>query len=220
MIVCWRQGEKARFVILFSFLSIAAIITSFIIGYDMAAENSARFFLNIFCCLAMVVALLLGVKRNIFLSCILILFISSSWYSYSKTSSPYADEEAQTRDYITFLNNHNLIFGYGDFWRLSNNVNWLSENKIHITPVMWKDDYKINFTSSRAQTMRSWLSQEFVAQSPERQFIAIPAIATPVNNSEANIRLNAIRQQFGAPDEVLTFSGMTFFIYNHRLEIN
>jgi hypothetical protein len=85
---------------------------------------------------------------------------------------------------------------------------------------MWKDDYKINFTNSRAQTMRSWLSQEFVAQSPERQFIAIPAIATPVNNNEANIRLNAIRQQFGAPDEVLTFSGMTFFIYNHRLEIN
>ncbi|WP_343553180.1 hypothetical protein [Pantoea sp.] len=219
-VVCWQLGEKARFIALFSFLSIAAIITSFVIGYDMASEGSARFFLNVFCCLVMVVTLYLGAKKNVVLSGILALFVASSCYSYTQNPGPYADDEAQTRAYITFLNQNNLSFGYGDFWKWSNNVNWLSENKIHITPVIWEDDYKIMFSSSRGQTMRSWLETEFVARSPERQFVAIPAIATNDDSGDANRRLEAIRQQFGTPDEVLTFSGMTIFVYNHRLPIN
>jgi len=220
IVICWKKGSKARFIALFSFLSIAAIITSFIIGYDMPYEGSARFFVNVFCFVMMLVTLRISFKSNIFVSGVLVLFLASSGYSYYKNTAPFADSEPQTRAYIDFLNKNNLTFGYGDFWKLSNNVNWLSENKIHITPVLWEDNYQIMFSSSRGQTLRSWLQPAFIGQSPERQFVSIPALATADNNSEANRRLAAIRQQLGEPDEILTFADMTFFIYNHRILFN
>ncbi len=220
MVICWNKGEKARFIALFAFLSIAAIITSFIIGYDMPYEGSARFFVNAFCFVMMLVALRLSFKGNMFIGCVLALFLASSGYSWYKNTGPFADNEAQTRAYIAFLQQNDLTFGYGDFWKLSNNVNWLSDNKIHITPVLWEDNYQIMFSSSRGQTLRSWLQPAFIAQSPERQFVSIPAIATSDANSEANRRVAAIRQQLGEPDEVKTFAGMTFFIYNHRITFN
>jgi hypothetical protein len=217
VVICWKQNEKARFIALFAFLSIAAIITSFIIGYDMPYEGSARFFVNAYCFVMMVVVLRLSFKRDIFIGCVLALFLSSSGYSYYQHTSPFADSEKQTQAYIDFLDKNDLKFGYGDFWKLSNNVNWMAEGHIHITPVLWRDNYQIMSDSSRGQTLRSWLSDAFIAQSPERQFVSIPAIATADKDSEANQRLAAIRQQLGDPDEVQTFADMTFYIYHHRI---
>jgi hypothetical protein len=78
------------------------------------------------------------------------LYIASSLYSYQVTTKPLYDQENQTYDYISFLKKNNLTFGYGDYWKLSNNVNWLSFGEIHISPVMFdKVDFHIQFDSTR-----------------------------------------------------------------------
>jgi hypothetical protein len=217
IVICWGKGIKARFIVTFSILSIAAIISSFIIGYDMPYENSARFFVNAFVFLMTVVTMRLSFKNSAFVVFLFALFLSSSCYSYYKTDAPFIDQEKQTWAYIDFLKKNNLTFGYGDYWQLSNNVNWLSDSQIHITPVRWDDNYQIMSTEPRVQTMRSWLKTDFIQQSPQRQFVSIPAIETADMNSEANRRLDAIRKQLGAADEVLTFEGMTLMVYNHRI---
>lgn len=217
LIVCWKKGNQSRFIAIFSFLSVAAIISSFIIGYDMPYEGSARFFVNAFIFLMMVITLRFSFKSNPLIAFVFALFLCSSYYSYYKYSAPIADQEAKTRAYIDFLKKNNLMFGYSDYWQLANNVNWLSEEEIHITSVLWQDSFQIMSDSPRRQTMRSWLKPDFIQQSPERQFVAIPAVETADENSEANRRVNAIRKQLGAADEVMTFEGMTILVYNHRI---
>ena len=183
----------------------------------MPYEGSARFFVNAFIFLMMVITLRFSFKSNPLIAFVFALFLCSSYYSYYKYSAPIADQEAKTRAYIDFLKKNNLMFGYSDYWQLANNVNWLSEEEIHITSVLWQDSFQIMSDSPRRQTMRSWLKPDFIQQSPERQFVAIPAVETADENSEANRRVNAIRKQLGAADEVMTFEGMTILVYNHRI---
>ncbi|MEI2267168.1 hypothetical protein [Erwinia sp. CGal63] len=217
--ICLRQQEKRIvFISLFSFLTISAIISSFIVSYDSPAEISARFFVNAICFVVVLVTLLLSFSKNIIPGIVLTLYIASSLYSYHVHTRPLYDQKQQTYDYINFLEKNNLTYGYADFWAFSNSVNWLTEGRVHITSVLFKDDYSIDFSSSRSQTMRSWLTEDFIRSTPERQFIAIPAVNSE-GNAEANFRIQAIEKQFGKSDEQLPFQNMIILIYNHQLAI-
>ncbi|TCL06840.1 hypothetical protein [Sodalis ligni] len=218
---CWKRSNDAYFIATFSLLTILSIFSSFIISYDLPSDLSMRFFVNAICFLLTLTILGLAFKKNIFIYLVLILFFATSLYSHYENKFPISDQKIQTNAYMDFLNAHHLKFGYGDYWKLSNNVNWLSDGSIHITPVLFDNvTYKIKFNSVRSQTMKSWLTEEYIQKSPDRQFIAIPAIENAEPNSEANRRLSAIKQQIGAPDEILTFQEMTIYVYNRKIGLN
>lgn len=218
--VCFRRQEKRTvFIGLFSFLTIAAIISSFIVSYDSPAEISARFFVNAVCFAVVLVTLLLSLTRSIFPGIVLVLYIASSLHSYSVQSRPLHDQKQQALDYMQFLQKNNLSYGYADFWQYSNIVNWFSDGKIHITSVLFNDDYSIDTDSSRSQTMKSWLTKDFTRSAPQRQFITVSAVGSDEPGSEANLRLLAIENQFGKADEKLTFHNMSIFVYNHPILI-
>lgn len=218
LITCFGKGRRTDFVCLFSFLSIAGIISSFIISYDAPADISARFFVNAVCFFALMAALRISfsVKAPIILA--FILFITTSSCSYYNNTTPLYDQENQTYDFMAFLKQNNLSFGYGDYWKFSNTVNWLSSGEIHITPVLFDTQtYRVDLKNHRSQTMKSWLDMDYIGKAPNRQFIIIPTI----RNNEADIyhnpQLQAITGQFGNPDEILDYSGVTIFIYNHKI---
>ncbi|AXF75085.1 hypothetical protein LU604_17665 [Erwinia tracheiphila] len=215
--LCASQGKNAIFVSLFSFLTVTGIISSFIISYDLPADISARFFINIICFVVITSALGYSFSRNPLILMVLALYIASSAYSYSIIKTPLYDQEEQTKNFVTFLKKHNLHFGYGDYWKYSNSVNWLSSGSIHISPVIFDEsDYHIQFDNVRVQTMKSWLTESYVKTSPDRQFVAIPGIES---EASANSRIDAIRKQLGNPDETLIFQDLTLFVYNHRIPL-
>ncbi|MFC0140340.1 hypothetical protein ACFFJN_09830 [Erwinia mallotivora] len=215
--LCTSKGKAALFVSLFSFLTIAGIISSFIISYDLPADISARFFVNVICFVIVPTALGLSFSRNPLILVIFSLYLASSAYSYSINKTPLHDQEEQTNNFITFLKKHNLHFGYGEYWKYSNSVNWLSSGCIHISPVIFDEsDYHIQFDNIRAQTMKSWLTESYVKTSPDRQFVAIPVVESEASKSP---RIEAIRKQLGNPDETLIFQDMTLFVYNHKIPL-
>ncbi|WP_380183605.1 hypothetical protein [Kalamiella sp. sgz302252] len=219
LFICLRQNNKTKFITIFCILTISAIISSFIISYDTPGEISARFFVNAVCFAVVLVTLLSSYSKNVIPGFVLILYFASSLYSYHLHDKPLYDQKQQTYDYIAFLEQHNLTFGYADFWQMSNGVNWLSDGKIHITSVLFNDDFTIDFTSSRSQTMKSWLTEDFTRQAPKRQFISIPSIKSADLHSEGSLRVLAIETQFGKPDQVLIYGNMTILIYNHPILI-
>lgn len=216
--ICLRKGKESIFISLFSFLTISAIISSFIISYDSPADISARFFVNAVCFFITLTVLGMSFSNKKILCVFLSLYIASSLYSYHTNKSPLYDQEKQTYEFIYFLNKNNLKFGYGDYWRFSNSVNWLAQGKIHISPVLFNErTHRIDFNKPRVQTMKSWLTDDYVKDAPNRQFVSIPVVESTEPNAAGNIQLSAIRNQLGEPDETLTFQGMTIFIYNNRI---
>lgn len=219
-LLCLRKGKEAVFVAGFSLLTIAAIVSSFIISYDSPAEISARFFVNVVCFAIALSALGYAFSKKWPVVIVFALFIASSLYSYQQNKTPIYDQQQQTYDYINFLEKNNLTFGYGDYWKLSNNVNWLSDGRIHISPVLFDTtDNRILFDTVRLQTMKSWLTDDYVSKSPDRQFVAIPAVKSSEADTQAISKLDAIRHQLGEPDEMLTFQDMTFFVYHHKIPL-
>lgn len=218
--VCINRGKESKFIAIFSALTIAAIASSFIISYTTPADISARFFINAVCFALVITTLCYTYKKNILISLVLTLFIGSSLYSYTVIKTPLYDEETLTTSYIDFLKEHNLHFGYSDYWLSANTVNWLSHDKIHISPVIFDTtNYRIRFDKVRAQTFSSWLEIPYLQKAPDRQFIAIRAVQNSTPNSEMNRRLDAIKQQVGTPDEVLTYEDKTLFIYNSKITV-
>ncbi|MCS3422865.1 hypothetical protein M2403_001465 [Rahnella sp. BIGb0603] len=217
---CLQRGKESTFIAIFSALTIAGIISSFIISYTTPADISARFFINAICFSFVIGALCFSYKRNILIVLAFTLFVFSSLYSYTVIKSPLYDQEKQTLSYIDFLKEHKLFFGYSDYWLSSNTVNWLSNNEIHISPVLFdKKTYRIQFDEVRSQTFSTWLTPTYFEKAPQRQFISIPAIQNSQPDSEMNRRLDAIKQQVGIPDEVLTYEDKTLFIYNSKITI-
>lgn len=215
---CLKHNNKTVFIALFSFLTIAAIISSFIISYDLPSILSARFFVNVICFSVIISTLCYALTKNPFYLFLLFFYVASSCYSYHITDKPFQDQRQLTNQYMSFLEKNHLNFGYGDFWHLSNNVNWLSGGRIHITPVLFNDDLTLDLKSSRSQTLRSWLSQKFIKSAPNRQFIAIPLTEKPISNPAENEQYKIIKKQFGNPDEVLTFQDMIILIYSKKIE--
>lgn len=217
VVICLRKGNEAAFVSIFSFLTVSGIISSFIVSYDSPADISARFFVSAVCFAIVMAVLAFSFTKKIVIALVFPLYIASSLYSYQINTTPLYDQENQTHEYISFLKKNNLSFGYGDYWKLSNNVNWLSFGEIHISPIMFDaTTFRIKFDDVRVQTLRSWLTDAYVQTSPERQFVAIPAIET---DTSPHPQLEAVRAQLGNPDETLHFADMTIFVYNHRIPL-
>ncbi|OON39730.1 hypothetical protein BTJ39_11870 [Izhakiella australiensis] len=219
-VIALKNGLQARFIALCSFFSISGIIASFIISYDAPASNSARFFINVIIFGVMLTTLAFIIRRRWPLALCLLLFAASSVGSYNQITRPYLDQQKPTDEYIAFLQSHQLSYGYSEYWLQANIVNWFTNGKIHITSVWFNPtDNKINFDAVRGQTMASWLQPAFINTAPQRQFVAIAAVADNDPHSVANQRLDAIRSQLGRPDEVLVFHDRTLFVYNNRIAL-
>lgn len=214
-LVCMKQGKQAVFIALFSVLSIAGIIASFIVSYDAAADLSARFFMNATSFGIALTILAFSLKRLIIIPIVLTLFFLSSVYSYSQNKTPIANEEAQTISYMEFLQQHQLDFGYSSYWKMANIVNWHSNGKIHITSVLFDlNKGGIDFNTVRSQTLRSWLTEDFTSTKSKRQFVAISGESNFKQCGNITVCANMIDQQLGKPDEVLKYQDMIIYVYN------
>lgn len=198
--------------------SAAGILSSFVLSYPDVSILSARFFVNLqYICIAL--SLILTVKfRSVISAVVLVLYASGSIYSYSITPSGLHQKKDETVDFVRFLHQNNLSFGYGSFWRLTHTVTWFSNEKIHVTPVYFSDiDGAIDMRRSRAQTMRSWLTKDFISHSPARQFIAISSSSGGKCRNDINFCVNGTIDKIGVPDEKLKYNDVVVLVYNKRL---
>ncbi|ELY4577772.1 glycosyltransferase [Cronobacter sakazakii] len=214
----YRSGGVNTYLSLVLFLSLAGIISSFILSYPDVSILSARFFVNIQY-IAILLALISAIRlKSIVYSTIIALYCVSSIYSYAATPNGLHQKQDETVDFVRFLHKNNLSFGYGSFWRLTHTVTWFSNGKIHVTPVYFSEkDGSIDLKRARAQTMRSWLSKSYIDNSPDRQFIAIsPSIGGKCRNN-LDFCVNGTINKIGKPDETLHYGDVTLLVYNKRI---
>ncbi|CAK9886367.1 MAG: hypothetical protein XXXJIFNMEKO3_02795 [Candidatus Erwinia impunctatus] len=215
-----KTGTKnGLYIGLFSFLTVSGILSSFILSYQFPqGATGARFFSNAICFGIFATAFGLSLTRHRLLMLIFPLYLASSLYSYSEQHDTPLNQAVKTEEYMTFLQQHDLKFGYSDYWHMSNTVNWLSYGKMHITPIMFDDQrQRVEFDRARPQSMKSWLSPEWLNAAPERQFFVLPLIET---STPADQQLKAITTQIGEPDEIIPFQHLMILVYHHRISVH
>ena len=218
-IVIKNKSDRYVDFVIISLFSVLGVVSSFILSYASASEISARFFVNVTCLALIICCLYMTSRFKIFYIIISLLFSLSSICSYMNNKGPLHNQYQQNIDYIKFLESHNLNYGYGAFWGMSNTVNWLSNGGIHVTPIFFNNDGTADFASARVQTMKSWHTAEYFENAPIRQFIAISVAKDGERCTNIDVCLSGIQSQLGKPDEVVYFQGDTIFVYNKRLGI-
>lgn len=214
--ICIKRGGAARYIAIFSIMSIAGIYSSSIIG-DQTPHQ--RFYLNVAPMVIVLLAVAASSKRAILLTIPLLLSFATCFYGYSSMSLRYKLNDNPVNLYIDFLKHHDLTYGYGSFWGLTMGVNWLSGGNIHITPVYFhKKTGVVNFKDARVQTMKFWHTDDFVKGKPARQFIAIKKGKTGDQCADLDLCRNGIESQLGKPDELLNYEGMMIMVYNNGID--
>lgn len=211
------KKDESRDKALLAYLSIAGVCSAFVLSYKSPGEMSMRFFMNVTCFAIIICAMSTKTKLKPISILVLCLFMTSSINSYFTKKSPLHDQTMETKDYIKFLNENKLTYGYGSFWRLSSNVNWMSDGDIHITPIFFNKDGDISFRSVRAQTLKSWHEKPFLLRAPERQFIAISKGSDTERCKDIDQCVSKAAKRFGTPYEVKSYKEITILIYNKRL---
>ncbi|HFW9191992.1 TPA: glycosyltransferase, partial [Shigella sonnei] len=140
---------------------------------------------------------------------------------YCNSPLKYEENKNPVYEYMTFLSNNNLSYGYGSFWYSMNmTVNWLSKDQIHITPVFFNPETGVvYFQPARIQTLSSWHTKEFISGKPNRQFIAITQGQTGGDTCpNVQICIDGAQKQLGKADEILSYKNTTFLVYNKPIE--
>ncbi len=213
-VVAYRKGGTHRYTVLIFALSILGVASSFILT-SMSTKNFARFFVNIIPCAIVLLSVSGADKHKAFTAIPLLLMVITSLVSYDLDKTKDDDKIRDLQEYMTFLDNHDLHFGYGDFWNRSIEVMWLSGGRKTIIPVLGDDRYGIKVTAVRWQNMRSWHSKEFLENAPDRQFIAV-AKSNSCNDVETCI--GRIVNSYGKPDEVLRYKETSVLVYNQKIQ--
>ncbi|HCA7079838.1 TPA: hypothetical protein MX214_002992 [Citrobacter sedlakii] len=215
-LVCFNRGKVLRIFSICCVLSVLGIYSSSIIGDQFPHQ---RFYVNV----APVVFLLISVAVRFYKSFLIPLFVTVcvSVYGYSNSPLKYEENRNPVYEYMTFLSNNNLSYGYGSFWYSMNmTVNWLSNDQIHITPVFFNpENGAVYFKPARIQTLSTWHTKEFITGKPSRQFIAITQGQTGGDTCpNVQICIDGAQKQLGTADEILSYKNTTFLVYNKPIE--
>ncbi len=215
-LVCFNRGKELRIFSICCVLSVLGIYSSSIIGDQFPHQ---RFYVNV----APVVFLLTSVAIRFYKAFLIPIFITIcvSVYGYCNSPLKYEENKNPVYEYMTFLSNNNLSYGYGSFWYSMNmTVNWLSKDQIHITPVFFNPETGVvYFQPARVQTLSSWHTKEFISGKPNRQFIAITQGQTGGDTCpNVQICIDGAQKQLGKADEILSYKNTTFLVYNKPIE--
>ncbi|CRY65249.1 Uncharacterised protein [Yersinia kristensenii] len=216
---CFKVAGNARYITLFSFMSILGIYSSSIIGDQIPHQ---RFYLNIVPMVFMICAIAMGFRSGRILAIPLLLTLLTSIFSYSNSDIGVRMKKNPVEEYIQFLESNNLKYGYGSFWGMTMGVNWLSKGDIHITPVYFHNKTgEINFKDARVQTMKFWHTRDFIMNGkPKRQFIAISQGNSGDRCKDVELCALGVERQLGTPDEILNYHGIKLMVYNSPIKTN
>jgi hypothetical protein len=212
--MCILEGGVVRYISIFALLSIMGIYSSSIIG-DQTPHQ--RFYLNIVPMVIIICCLASSFKNRLIMAPV-ILSLATCLYSYASANVEYKLGKNPVEGYISFLERNDLHYGYGSFWGMNMGVNWLSGGNIHITPVYFhKKTGIVNFKDARVQTMKFWHTPSFIEGKPKRQFISLKEGKTGDQCPDLDLCRNGVESKLGKPDEILTYQGMLFLVYNNRI---
>lgn len=209
-----RKMDSLSYVTLAILLSILGIASSYVLINNLFKPSSVRYFVNILpCAVAIGLISVDGIIKKA--SYVLLgLLISTSIYSYQSGKISDFRKFDDFQKYMTFLDRHDLTYGYGEFWYNAMEINWVSGGRILVVPAANNEQHGINAVYARPQTMRYWYDKGIQSKTPERQFIAFSKGYVCPDKDECMVKA---RESFGEPDETLEYNNITLFVYNHRL---
>lgn len=195
-------------------LSVAGICSSYILINNLFKVSSVRYFVNIIPCVVGL-AVICSSGRIRQLSYIMVtMLIFTSIVSYSSGKIDDHEKYNDLNKYISFLDSHNLTYGYGEFWHNGMEITWVSGGRITVVPAANNKDHGINAVYARPQTMRHWYDKGYQAKTPKRQFIAFSKGYVCPDKQEC---MDKVKNAYGKPDEILTYSYLTLFVYNNPI---
>jgi len=212
IIQCIKKGGALRLLAICCSLSVAGIYSSSIIGDQVPHQ---RFYVNIVPIVLLMISISTYFSRKYLAP--IILTVSMSLIGHANSSYIKDKIKNPVYDYMSFLLNNNLTYGYGSFWySMGMSVNWLSNDKIHFTPVFFDAKTgRVYFEWSRIQTLTTWHTKDFISNGPQRQFIAVTPGSTGGDTCpDVDICISGVQKQIGKADEILKYKDTTFLIYN------
>ena len=213
-LTCVLAGGIARYISIFSILSIMGIYSSSIIGDQIPHQ---RFYLNIVPMVIVICFLASSLKKRLIIAPIILSF-ATCLYLYSSANVEYKLSKNPVDDYISFLERNNLHYGYGSFWGMTMGVNWLSGGTIHITPVYFhRKTGVVNFKDARVQTMKYWHTKAFIEGKAKRQFISLREGKSGDQCADLSLCRNGVESKLGKPDEILNYQGMLILVYDNGI---
>lgn len=215
-VVTFKKGGIQRYIGIATYMSLMGIVSSFIISNVSLPPGPPRFFVNVIPAFAVLVLLaaFLAVRSAWVFKLTIALLVITSINSYKGPIDYKNRYVVEILNHIDFLKSHDLRYGYGDFWKMSQTVNLLSEGDITVIPLHMENNTVFHDKYVRVQTFKSWYTDEFRSKTPTRQFIAITKghECTDVGECVTNAQ-----NQVGKADEILNYNGYTFLVYNRRI---
>ena len=211
-----EKGSKSVLAIACLF-SIAGVYSSSIVGNQLPHP---RFYLNIVPMAVLILAVTKLGKYNFIRWFIFSMLLISSIFSYFDGAFKNTKSEHDVVGFVTFMDKHDLTYGYGSFWNHSMAANWYTKGRIHTTPVYFDGRTgKIDFQRTRYQSFRSWHEQNYVnSRRKDRQFIQISKGATADQCRDVSLCITGVTSQVGEPGDIITYKDSTFLIYNRQIK--
>ncbi|WP_162475264.1 hypothetical protein [Candidatus Erwinia dacicola] len=212
----FRMSDVMQYVASLVVLSILGISSSYILINQLIKPGSERFFVSLVpCAMAMCAFLCFKNKfRSVFVA-VMCLFLATSIASHFNGKMYDHRKYNEFQEYTSFLDRHDLTYGYGEFWHNSIEIDWLTGGRIKIIPVYGDLKYGINVERVRPQTMRSWHTKSAIEKAPKRQFVAFSkGYVCP----DVDVCTSLFVKKHGEPSEVLKWKYITLYVYNDGLK--
>ncbi len=205
--------NNSAYISLLALFSVSGIIMAYVISNQTPDQRIPRFFVNIAPFLFISCAITINKYAKIISYILCSLFIASSLNSYDYKKETYKIKENEIKDYISFLKENKLHFGYGDYWEKSLTSFWLSNGEVVVVPVSIDSDGIIDFNTPRYQTMRTWYSRDYkTRKSNEKYFIALTGKEACGNEEEC---IEKISKHLSQPEQILRYGNMTIMVFKN-----
>lgn len=211
--------------LIFAFFSIGGILLAFLITDVQANTYSGRFLINII--YLVVISITISIIHNwhyistlmkVFSIVITFLFVSSGIISNLQIIDKirFTVDTESSDNFINFLVENNLTYGYGPYWgSLANSTTIASNYKVIIRPVTFNIQSGYMQHDGRAQTSTRWYNETDYPAKQEKFFVIIKNDGEECANTE--LCIEGVKDQFGKPLDILNYNDSTILVWNHPL---
>ncbi len=211
--------------LLFTLASAALISAAFVVVDIVTAVYSARFVLNILYFIVIGLAVLIDLNWAVLsrysraVSVLLAAFfvvsnLAGTYPLWSTKNMVFAENGAP--DFIHFLQQNSLNYGYGPYWgSMANTVTALTDGAIRIRPVNFDPQTGMMQARWRAEAFRSWYTQKDFPPGQSKFFVVVTSDGEQC--PDLGLCENGVKTQFGPPLETLHYANLEILVWPHPL---
>jgi hypothetical protein len=210
-------------VLVFAFISSGAICAAFVLLDTVGQDYSARFLLNIFYLLVIVLGVLIDANWRIMpakilggaVACLFVVASLSSTFAIW-TTRHFTLQDNDIPQEIAFLQQNGLSYGYGPYHgSQSSAVTAITNGALTIRPVTFSPVTGEMRTYGRPATAASWFTAGDHPADQSRFFVMV--VSDGEECPDIALCVRGLTAQYGTPDKTLPYGGAKVLVWSHPL---